>query len=198
MKKLLVLMLVFAMASLANATPVDDFIAAVDAAMEFSVNGEPQPAEISIDVGSSITLDWKLLTGHTLKNVDFTWQLSNTSAELLAGNMVLDDGFDMGLSSSQADAQNVKIFGGQVWTPTGLAGPRTLMDLLTLQCLEMGDVTLDIIYTGTTKLDGEEYYSNDVPLGTVVHSLLVHQVPEPATMVLLSLGGLLIRRKKNA
>jgi len=193
MKKLLVLMLVLGMASLASAVPVP-FADAVAAAFEFTVEGEAQSAEVTINVGDSIDVGLNLLANHTSGGIDLTWKLSNASAQLLTGAVTVAN-FDMGLSVSPADAQTVKIFGGQIFMPDK-AGLLSLVDLLEVECLTEGDVTLDIVFSGTTSIDGTKYYSTEVPVGTVVHSLLIHQVPEPATVVLLSLGGLLLRRKK--
>ena len=190
MKKLLALLLVLGLATAANA----GLIETVAAAMVFSVDGEPQPAEITIyNASDSVILDLDLLEGHSVLNLDFTWTLSNDQAELLTGSIALQ-AFDMGLSFTQADSQNVKIFGGQIWSPA-LAGPKTLVDQLELHCLDDTDVTLTIWMSGTTKIDGEEFYP-DPWLGTVVHTLIIHQVPEPAMIVLLGLGSLLLRRRK--
>ena len=191
MKKLLVLLMVLGLATAANASLLTD---AVDAAFEFSVNGEPQPDEITLIAPSGeVTLDLKLLDGHTTTGIDFTWTLSNNQAELLYGNIALE-GFDMGLAVNAASTpQSVKIAGGQIYSPAK-AGPLTLVDNLILHCTEPTDVVLEICFSGILNVDGEIYYG---PIGEVLHTLIIHQVPEPATIALLGLGGLLLRRRRK-
>ena len=192
MKKLLALLLVLGVATAANAGLVD----AVQDAFEFSVDGEPQPAEVTIiEVPSgSITLDLKLLAGHNVEALDFTWNLSNAQAELLYSGIVLE-AFDMGLAvnTTVSTPQLVKIAGGQIYSPAK-AGPLTLMDGLVLHCLEDTDVVLTVTLSGSSIIDGETYYG---PIGEVLHTLVIHQIPEPATIVLLGLGGLLLRKRRK-
>lgn len=76
---------------------------------------------------------------------------------------------------------------GELWlnvaypTPPGIGtwANGTLMDV-TFRCTGLGDVMINLYdYTGATVLD----------------SILIHQVPEPITMVLLGLGGLFLRKR---
>jgi len=58
----------------------------------------------------------------------------------------------------------------------------TLVDLITLHCAgETGDATLYLV-----EYEGKEVFDTQV----------IHQIPEPASMLLLGLGGLLLRRRK--
>ena len=191
MKKLIVLVMVFGLATAANATLVD----AVNAAFEFSLGGLPQPDEVTIicdEPSGQIVLDLKLLDGHTTGGFQFDYRLSNAQAELLATNVVLSDAFDQGLSVMSSSAQNYEFGGAQVFN-ADLAGPITMMDQLVLHCLEATDVILTIVSTATSVIDGTTYYDT----GVTVHTLTIHQVPEPATLALLGLGGLLLRRRKK-
>jgi hypothetical protein len=65
------------------------------------------------------------------------------------------------------------------------------MQKLVLHCLAAGDVTLTVTALEGTKLDG--VWITD----EVLHTLIIHQIPEPMTLTLLGLGSLiLVRRKK--
>jgi hypothetical protein len=69
------------------------------------------------------------------------------------------------------------------------------MDGLVIHCLDTTDVILTVRVTENTVINGET-----IPIDTVLHTLTIHQIPEPATMALLGLGGLFLlrRRKKEA
>ena len=74
-------------------------------------------------------------------------------------------------------------------------GSYILLDNILVHCLGPGDVTLSLIAAGPV------YYNDDVggafstlyAAGTVLDSIVIHQVPEPATLALLGLGGLFLR-----
>lgn len=71
--------------------------------------------------------------------------------------------------------------------PTGISNPLAAIDF---HCDGPGDVTLDLYDIGTFDPSWNQ-------LSPVCHGMVIHQtIPEPATMILLGLGGLLIRTKK--
>ena len=72
------------------------------------------------------------------------------------------------------------------FSAVAVADPATLMDGLKITVTEAVDVTLSV--SGATVIDGVTQDVGAVETITIV--------PEPATMALLGLGGLLLRRKK--
>jgi hypothetical protein len=185
MKKLLVVVLVLGMASVASA----DLI--------FTLNGEPQPPEITITPSDTITLDLHLATGENILQYQLMYELSNEQAEFLIDGVVFpweslaagklgnydDDGI---MSWVEFAASNLF---------SAAPGPLDLMDGLVIHCLDTTDVILTVRVTENTVINGET-----IPIDTVLHTLTIHQIPEPATMALLGLGGLFLlrRRKKEA
>ena len=191
MKKLLVLMLVLAMASLANAQLV------------FTLNGEPQPDEITILPSDIIELDLELAAGHNISGYQLMYQLNNSQAELIIDAASQDPPLP-GLSDIQfpwASFFAGKVNGSETesggqWVEITAnnfspATPTVLMTDMYLHCLEATDVILTICVSGGTVIDGVE-----LELGKEMHTLTVHQVPEPMTIALLGLGGLFLRRRK--
>ena len=184
MRKILVLMLVFCMTSLASA----DLI--------FTVNGQPQDPSIDPPLypSDTIELDLHLAAPETLLKYTLTYELDNEQAEFLIDGIVFDwasmfpgkvDDYDQdGIISW------VTIVADNFMQP--VAGPQDLMHGLIVHCLDDTDVVMTVTVTGATVIDNET-----VPVGTEMHSLLIPQIiPEPMTIALLGLGGLLLRRRK--
>jgi len=56
-----------------------------------------------------------------------------------------------------------------------------IIDLIDLHCMGEGDVTINLLHAGT---------------GELFDSQVIHQIPEPMTIALLGLGGLLVRCRR--
>jgi len=178
MKKLLALVLVLGLTSLASA----DLI--------FTVNGEPQPAIIQLKPSETIELDLELSTGENILGYDLTYRLSNPLAELVTGQIVFPAMFDLqGSLVGTPTPQSVRMSATQLFS-SALVGPQDLMHSLILHCLGEGSVLLEIVVSGTTVVDGET-----LPLGSVLHTLEIKQIPEPVTIALLGLGSLFLRKR---
>ena len=185
MKKLLVLMMVLGMASMASA------------AIQISVNGALDVDEITIAVSDTITIDiWNAGTGTEFGGqidfdyyVDFYYPseggytLSNQRLGPAAGDstdfpsMLKDDS----TYPPPSDYRELWIWQGWAQSSTETVGAMYLLDL---HC-ELEGVTVQI-----DLWDGRN-------LAAPVDSLIIHQIiPEPMTIALLGLGGLFLRRRK--
>jgi len=171
MKKLLVLALVLGMVTVANA------------GLQLSVNGQTNgpgiPQEVTLKPSETILVDVTVandLAGLYLGIEPVTgsgeWVVGTKHLYLaVAGNTaVLDDGG----------------YGDMWWkisypTPPGIGtwSDGVAMDVV-FHCTGLGDVNINLY-------DPSGY--------TVIDSILVHQTPEPMTMLLLGLGGLFLRKK---
>ena len=192
MKKLLVFILAFSMASIVSAAPV------------LSINGSTTVDEITLDAPSGyLTIDIHIdigLIGGTLDII-----LSNAQGSLDPTNMITNPNYSlMGLLDQPWDfawvenvgstPQSVSIGGGNFQTANG--DVRWLMDNLVFHCEEDTDVIIQL-FAGAGGVDYDEGGGYvDIPVGTLIDSVIVHQVPEPMTIALLGLGGLFLRRRK--
>ena len=194
MKKLLVLMLVLGIASMASA-----------AAIKISVNGVCDPEDTTITLKPSETAiidlhvtdnaNWKpggqgfylILQGPgsivadsdpLAQNPQYRWQQS------LADNLERPEPYDtlVGILGTLGYTQIVDIVGGDIKDasePFDIPSGKVI-DGMIFHCLDEGDVTLTLI----------------TDAGDVLDTQIIHQVPEPLTVALLGLGGLFLRRRK--
>jgi hypothetical protein len=199
MKKFLVLMLVLGLSSLASAD-------VVQSPLIFTVNGLPQPDEIWLTPSEIIELDLELPDGHNIRGFTIDYILSNAQAELITDGasgqypdieepmtdieFPSDDLFDLKGSTPIVEPQLVRITSGQLFNPP-VEGPLVLMRELYVHCLDTTDVILEIVSMGT-EIDGITYEQ-----GALLHTLTIHQIPEPVTIALLGLGGLFALRRKK-
>ena len=186
MKKLLILMLVFGLTSIASA--------AMD--LQISVDGDLDPvdSEIWLTPSQEIKLDiWS--SGYTGINDAMYWALVvDTSYGTITGGVVMSPPAPSMTTLDGPSALDVAFpclepgedgpWGGIAGAYGETAGPGIYYDEFWLHCVAEGDAVVRLI--GTTD------FVSCVVLDTVV----IHQIPEPASMLLLGLGGLLLRRRK--
>jgi len=184
MKKLLVLMLVLGMASLANAD------------LQISVGGDKNPADSEYTLLPSEELFLDIWTDAVIPNLTGgTWMLvvDTTLGSITPGR---------GLLSPPQTVYGTPPYTAQaplVIPPVGLEGiwgiyvafgdiaAGTMMyDEIIFHCEALGDATIYLMDAP----DGS-------PASIIYDSVVIHQVPEPMTVLLLGLGGLFLRRRKK-
>ncbi|MFZ0034282.1 MAG: PEP-CTERM sorting domain-containing protein [Sedimentisphaerales bacterium] len=180
MKKLLALVLVLGMTAFANANVV------------LSVSGDITKDEITMATSETVTLDIHNLDTDVPINflcyLDVgpypggAYSLSNPRLGPAAGDFPASF---MGPYDSGLGTQEYLI--SQAWAPPKQTGdPVGAIFLVDLHCEGPGNVLVTL-------------YDERAGLDEPVDTLLIHQggVPEPTTIALLGLGGLLLRRRKK-
>jgi hypothetical protein len=178
MKKLLILTLVLGLASVANAHLI------------FTVNGQPQDPKIDPPLypSQTIELDLELSADETIHGYQLSYALSNPQAELLWDGVVFPWASAVPGKTLNTSPQYGEITATQ-FLMDEVQGPLVLMQGLIVHCLEATDVILEI-YGEVTYVAG----GDSIPIEP--HTLLIPQIPEPMTIALLGLGGLLLRRRR--
>jgi hypothetical protein len=188
MKKLLIFMLVLCMASMANAV------------LQISVDGDPDPVDTEIWLLPSETL---LLNIHSVggDTGDSFFALVTSGVGVIDGTSgvtYIPDAPDASMLLGPAGpAMN---FIGGLGARDGVAGTvgsftavppyadGIYFDLIEFHCLGEGDVLIELI-----EVDSVNWTVAGMP---VMDSVVIHQIPEPMTVLLLGLGGLFLRRRK--
>jgi hypothetical protein len=186
MKKVLIVLTVLAMTSVANATLSLSLNGRIDIADSQEWLNVSEIAVIDIhSVGEAAV--WSNLT-----------VIQGVAAPDLADMTILDLGVDEDYILDMTDDPDFRAFViddlgyqnvvGIVYSalihvsPTPMAIPDGIMaDGIKFHCEGEGDVIV-------TLLDGAD--------GTVLDQMIIHQIPEPITLALLGVGGLFLRRRK--
>ncbi len=180
MKKLLIFMLVLCMASLANAT------------LQISVNGNMNPTDSDIWLLPTETLNLDVWT-----NAEITpgtgegyWALiASTAGSTISGGVVLVEG-EGGLQIYGAPVPAAPAGENGIWGAIALAtipsisADTVIFDEILFHCEAEGDVTVTLLMGPAPGA------------WSPVDSVVIHQIPEPMTVLLLGLGGLFLRRRK--
>jgi hypothetical protein len=184
MRKLLILMVVFGVASAANA------------ALKISVNGNPDPQDTQYYLDGSKTIKIDVWTTTDIMpgiGERAGWAIvTGPKAQLTGGRALLDDPSVV----IYPDAAGAGVPGLKM----GENGPWGSLFLSLLPSIPAGTVIFDEIILHCSggagdqliRLIGTDWAGHDV-----VDSVIIHQIPEPMTVALLGLGGLfLLRRRK--
>jgi hypothetical protein len=186
MKKLIVLLGVLAIASTANAT------------LQISVNGIKEPVNSEIWAEPSVPIHLDIWTDADIApQVGETyWALAaQTTGAAISGGIILepyasDETLTIKIDDDARDFGWVPLPEGEngVWgsvfsTGGSIPVDATIYDEILFHCQGPGDVTVTL-------------YETDFVNSEPIDSVIIHQIPEPATVMLLGLGGLLLRRRK--
>ena len=184
MRRLAVLILVLGLASVANAVTI-----------QISAGGNPDPvsSEIYLTPSEEIILDIHCTSGYAGSADDAYWGLvCQTATGTITGGVVVippAPSLSTVLGPSAVGAGLPLLpgydgpFGGIAGAPGETAPPGVYFNDFIFHCEALGDCIVML-------------YIYDLTILALQDTLIIHQIPEPASMLLLGLGGLLIRRRK--
>jgi hypothetical protein len=199
MKKLLVLFLVFGMVSMANASLLDLVIVSRGPAPDQTVPIDPVK-EITIEPSEWLDLDLVYTAGSAADypmdnlSVQLTVQgpgILDMSALTNTELPVWDPAWSEGVTENVPGTDYYLQFSWGL-QGTGMDHDGAAIDHILFHCEDYDDATItleDYVVFGTGTVD----FGGPVDMGDPV---IIHQIPEPMTIVLLGLGGLLLRRRK--
>ncbi len=152
---------------------------AAQATVSLSVNGNPAPDELTLTVSSVVTIDVQSDTT-TPYTVYLEMWPENEAGEWYSDITITPEAGGMASATATSYVGTYMLTAAGVPPTATVPGAHFLVDF---HCLAVGDVGITL------------YASN---WATVLDSMIIHQtdVPEPITIGLLGLGGLLLRRRK--
>ena len=150
---------------------------AANATLALSFDGQPNPGEVTITVSTNFKLDVHQDTAGVGDEFWFDWAGPASPTGSTVGvvgpaaptGFVADDGgYGLGYVKGRMTEASLDGAIGEWW-------------YIDMHCDGIGDVLVQLWNANGT---------------TVIDTLTIHQVPEPMTISLLGLGGLLLRRRK--
>ena len=204
MKKVLALIMILGLASVANAN------------LMLTINGKPAPDEITIYPSDWIEIDVEVPDGIQNQSYDLDIHLSNAQAHFLEPVWVPGagpqpghwDNINFPTTYTQAPStcasvapQNIRIMGVMNTSVGDVAYPGdVIMNELMMHCDETTPVILTLVVhddAGMLSWDTSTWTEVVYTDGQILGSVTIYQ-PEPMTLSLLGLGGLaLIRRRRS-
>ena len=176
---------------------------ATNAGLVFTVNDAqlPNGSTVVLQPSDALELVLELSGGSGCGGYDLGYTLTNSGAEFITGGgygydpITFPTLFDILGEVIAEEPQYVRINAIQLFS-VPILGPAVLMENLLVHQLDSTPVDLIITVDGTTII-GEGGIYETIPIGTVLYTLQI--IPEPGTLLLLGLGGLLLRsgRTKN-
>jgi hypothetical protein len=214
MKKVLALMLVLGMTSLASATIVDVVTVGVGDLGHAGTSTDPlypsETIEIKIVLNADPDPTWyggggyPIYDGYWLSSMDLDLHVSGPGALAekgtgLATKMKHNTGFGAWAEPEPAVVDNAIAYLAGTAAGNGIQGADDLVWNLVIHCEGNGIVDVDLTLHGTSEYSvyastagGTWEKLTELDLG----DLVIHQIPEPMTIALLGLGGLFLRRRR--
>ena len=210
MKKLLVLMLVLGLVTMANATIID--VVQVGLGDMGHSGTELDPLELSETIDIKLVLNHypsaygSQYDGYALSSMDLDLHIIGKGSLGGTVNKVGDiwhnNGFgawgDSGITPTGVDQM------GGVASPiiAGSAGGTDLVWNLTVHCDGPGPITIDLTLNGLSEYSNSSDGAGNMwpPIVAMTEAslgdLVIYNIPEPMSIALLGLGGLFLRRRK--
>jgi hypothetical protein len=188
MRKLLVLLSVLAIASIASAQEIDPVIS--------SLNGEPIDPTDEIWINPSDEINFDIVAFDcTLMTIDVIVTVTGPGT-LLTDQTSLDSityvGDDPGYRMTPIVIEEGVSY--ELGTANFMGMTGIIFDHLLMHCDDLGDV---IISAGPGTAGGGTLDISGYPYDGGWSSVTVHQIPEPMTVALLGLGGLFLLRRRR-
>jgi len=218
MKKVLALMLILGMASLANATVIDVVMVGPGSLGHAGTSSDPlypsETVEIKIVLNADPDPTWYYgggitgYDGYYLSSMDLDLHVSGPATLSEKGTTLLTKMKHHTLFSPWAEPEpavnppNTIAYMAGVAAGDGIQGPADLVWNLVIHCEGYGAVLVDLTLHGQSEYaDAPDSLWDPPPPWELMTEgdlgdLVIHQIPEPMTIALLGLGGLFLRRRK--